>query len=632
MVRSARSSAFAERLDKARDQVRPSQPFLEASDGVLTYGELFDRIDRLASLFRERGVNEGDRVLLCTQSDRECVALYMAAVRWGAAAVVADPEATADELGQLVRVTEPRLAFIDRRALDQLGSGPDADLGLGVDCVPVVTGARRGRSLRDRLLGGSPSSDAGGSAYPALLDALAPAAELPPLPAETSPAHILFTSGTTDGPKGVVVTHRSLAAHMDTLVRHYGYDATTRVLNLLPLHHTDGITQGPTLVAMTGGTVVRPFRFRVQAVDDLLEAVYRERITHLYSTPTMLSLLLRLGEDYADSFDTPDFRFVISSAGLLSEALWTEFERFFRTCVVNVYGLTETVSGSLYCGPDDATRRLGTLGKPVDCAARLVDDAGEDVPVGSAGELLLRGEHVTPGYFRQPEETQKVLRDGWLHTGDLCTCDEDGFYRMVGRKKNVIVTGGINVVPEEVSGVLRRLPGVRAAETVGVRDGVWGERVVSFVELEPDAADADTAMTPDALASGCRAHLAPEKIPHRFHVVEELPRGPAGKVLLGELRALAEKLGGGPGGGGISPDDTRRTVIRIAADCFQQPEASLAPSSSPENTDGWDSFAHMSLILDLEEAFAVRFTSRDIMSVRSLADAEEIVCEKRLTG
>ena len=141
------------------------------------------------------------------------------------------------------------------------------------------------------------------------------------------------------------------------------------------------------------------------------------------------------GEASENAFLTEDFRFIISTAGYLNETLWKRFESRFSVRIANIYGLTETVNGGLFCGPDDSSRRIGTVGKPVDCRALIVDENGKELPMGKEGELILSGEHLMSGYINDEKETAGVLKDGWLYTGDIATVDEEGFYRITGRKK-----------------------------------------------------------------------------------------------------------------------------------------------------------------------------------------------------
>lgn len=327
--------------------------------------------------------------------------------------------------------------------------------------------------------------------------------------------------------------------------------------------------------------------------------------------------------DYFDSFTTPDFKFLISTAAYLDENLWRSFEQRYRVRVVNVYGLTETVCESLYCGPDDATRKLGTIGKPIDAEARVVDETGAALPDGKTGELCLRGDHVMKGYFRMPDEAAKVLKDGWFHTGDLGWRDADGFFHIVGRTKDVIITGGVNVYPEDVTGVMRGIPGVLDAVTFGMPDETWGERVVSCVLPAPDA-----QLTVEALAAAFLERASRQKLPKEIHILDEFPRGPAGKVVTALVKKKVGELNAKPAMPANAGGSAEDRIIRIAARTFKTTAESLTMRSDAENTKGWNSLAHVEFLLGLEQEFCLRMTPQDIMNIKSLGDALHIVGQR----
>jgi long-chain acyl-CoA synthetase len=484
--------------------------------------------------------------------------------------------------------------------------------------IDGTTSSRR-RSLVSKLLRGNRLDaqlivDRG--AFPALLEDVEPA-PFAPAPADAAVAHMLFTSGTTSRPKGVEITHGNIRAQLSTFLSVYRYDANSRILNTLPLHHTDGLMQGPAVALIAGGTVYRPGQFRIAALAELMATVRRERITHFIVVPTILSLMIRLDEEHNDSFKGSDLRVLRSSADLLDPTLWRSFEKRFGVEVTNSYGLTETVCEALYCGPAPATKRIGTIGKPIDCKARVVDDSGNDVPVGEVGELWISGTNIMKGYFRQPEETAAVLTDGWYHTGGLARVDADGFFAIAGRKKTVIVTGGTNVHPEYITTTIRNLEGVIDAVTFGLKDDIFGEIVVSCVVVAPDS-----GLDVDAILAHCHAYLSPEKVPAAVYLLPDLPRGSAGKVLLDDVKVLAaerarRKI--------KSTGDILEQVLEIAARTFKVPVSTLTSESTPDNTNGWDSFAHISFIAALEHQFSLRITASEITKLRSLADAEWIV-------
>lgn len=597
-------------------ETAPARKAFLAGPGA-SYGELREQVGQARGLLRRLGIAHGDRVAVASGDDLAVALLYAACLTSGVTTVVLDPQASPSEITLLVGRARPKAVFADRAILATAGALAREERATLIEIAP----AERKRNAFGLLLrrGGGEAP----AAFPALLAAEAPAGAVAPAD-EDDCALILFTSGTTSQPKGVQLSFRNLAAQMATFQRHYGFDAESVVVNHLPLHHSDGLNQGPLLAFATGATLVRPGPVTMQTLGTLMDAVYRERATHLVTVPTVLAMMLRLPADYDDSFGHPGFRFVASTAGPLAEEVWRQVEARFRTMVVNSYGLTETAIEALYCGPGEDTRQVGTIGKPVDCEARIVDEEGREVAAGEAGELWLRGDNVMLGYLDQPEATAAVLRDGWLRTGDLATRDEDGFHRIVGRKKSLIVRGGINVYPEDVTAALLSCPEVLQAATVGVPDALLGEQVVGcVVPRSPGADPSQGAM------DRCRAVLAPEKLPNRIVVLEALPFGPSGKVELQALRGLAQGVGAGsPGAGGSLAE----RVLDVAASVFQARREELSAASGDEEVAGWDSLNYLEFVLALERHFAFKMTPREVMGIRRLGDAIAVVERHAASG
>lgn len=607
----AESSDFVTRFDAIKDSVKPGQPLISGT-AELSYGELFERCTRLFALFQAQKLQIGDRVVLATHDDKALACVFLALLRHGITAVMVDPDAKPFEINNLIRASDPQAVFMDADKLEAL----QPQLQFAGPFYPIK--AERGRRGLLRVFKRNTPTD---NSFPALLDPLTPATPPISVPADTT-AMILFTSGTTSQPKGVELTHGNLSAQMETFIRHYQLDSQTHLLNALPMHHSDGLNQGLSIAFYCQGGVHRPGSFSLNALPDFLHSVYRERISHAVVVPTMLAMIQQMDSEFDDSFRSEDFRFVISTAGPLDQGLWQNFETRFATRVVNSYGLTETVCEALYCGPDDDTRRLGTIGKPVDCQVRVVDEAGNPVTPGQVGELHLRGANIMKGYFRHPEATAAVLQDGWLLTGDLVRCDDDGYYQIVGRKKNIIIHGGFNIYPEDVNEALLAIPGVVDVVTVGMPDPAWGEQVVSCVILQ-----ADEAPSMEELYAQCRERLAPEKVPNSIHIVDELPRGPAGKVILNEVKQwLAQREEPTVEAAGGSVDEL---VLTLAASVFKVPVERLSGDSTMDTTPGWDSLSHVNLLVALEKQFSVQFGPRDVMRVQKLRDAARLVREKQ---
>jgi long-chain acyl-CoA synthetase len=617
------NSPYVALFREIQAQIPRRKPFVVGSR-TLSYGALFDGLAALTGIFKQLGLSVGDRAILCSNDDIAVVTIFMALLRNGITTVILPPHAPAAELEPLIESADARALFIDVEAHERCNLGAvrrhdstivQIEPGNDEDAQGPLVRALASRFGRSKVEGSE-------LRYPGLLKSALGGAEPADHIPESTTAYILFTSGTTSKPKGVEISHRALFAQMSTFVRHYGLDTDTRWLNVLPLHHTDGLTQGIVVAFTAGATAYRPMRFRVDRLPTLLDLIYAKRITHFVTVPSVLNLILNLGDAYTDAFEGQDFRFVISTAAYLDLDTWQAFEEKLKVQVVNVYGLTETVCESIYSGPDSESRRIGTIGKPVDCEARIVDAEGSDVPAGSPGELILRGDHLMSGYFRMPEATAAVLKDGWFHTGDLAEIDGDGFYRIVGRKKDVIITAGINVYPEDVTRVLRGMPEILDAVTFAMPDPDWGERVVACVVPAEGASP-----TVPQIADYFLERASREKLPREIHIINDLPRGPTGKVIVDQVEKMLELEATAQDGDG-SDGSLEGKMFEAAAKAFKTLATDLSLDSSPENTKGWSSLAHVELLLTLESTFSVRFDPQDIMRISSLADAKRVLESK----
>lgn len=592
---------MSERLDR-RASAQPAAKAWFDGARTLTYGDAHEVSERLAGWAEAAGLAGGDVVLVASADPAVMALAVLGLVRAGLTAAIIDPVSTKREAAHVVATAGAAAAIADETLIDAWGlrSSPLRQVIAVTPAQPTLAsrllrGVRRARSV---------------AGFEWL--ETAERRPLPQVPPERA-AYIIFTSGTTAQPKGVVVSHRALTSHLLTLHRQFLHDEQSRILNVLPMSHADGLIQGPFLAYFSGGTLVRPAEFSTSAIDAILAAVYARRITHFVAVPTMLSLMLRFGSrELNDVFKGGDFKCVTSAAAHLEQDLWEKFERRYGVLVANLYGLTETVTGSIFSGPDPETRFVGSLGKPVDADVRIVDENGSDVPNGDIGEILVSGPHLMTGYAGDDDATSRVLRDGWLHTGDLARRDASGFIHYTGRRKTLIISAGRNIQPEEVVEVLRRHPAVVDAAVVGEPDDVFGEVPVAVVVLRRDLA-------PAALATHARESLSEYKVPRRIVVVEEIPKGRTGKVNVEGLRQLLD----GP------PDTSRRDkttlLMQVAAGVFRVPPDAVSLDSTPDNTPGWDSLAHLMLAAALERTFSVSLAPADIVGISSLRDALRLV-------
>jgi long-chain acyl-CoA synthetase len=603
---------FVEAFGLAESKANASKVFLETAMSRVKYAEVCMLVRKLASLYQEWDLKPGDRLAFSSKNDTHAAILFLSLLRNGITAVFIDPDAKKTRVEHLLKVSQPKALMLDSDLQDTWEI-------TGIEHIIKIDNRKRSNLLERLLKKGQAAANR--EEYPAMLSRYEPA-QLPDVIDPDLDAYVLFTSGTTSDPKGVRISHRALLAHLTTLSRQYGYSPDSRILNILILSHADGIIQGPVITFFNLAQLYRPLQFTIPQIPELLDSIYHYQISHFVAVPTMLSLIEKFGLDQHDAFQTDDFKFIISCGAQLEPNLWENFEQVFQTRIVNVYGLTETVIGGLFSGPDDHSHRIGTIGKPVDCYARIVDEKGNDVPPGERGELLLKGENIMGGYLNAPEKTAEVFWGDWLRTGDIATSDEQGLYRIVGRKKAVIISGGINIHPEEVTEVLNRHPKVMEAITFGLPDTIWGEQVVSAVGVKDDSVKAEH------LINFCRDYLEEVKIPKKIFISKELPKGRSGKVQIEAVKKMFEGLDQSLV---ANTNKLDRLVIDIASQCFKVTQDSLSLRSTPDTVPAWDSLAHLELVMMLEESFDLRFSPVEIMQMDSLVAIKNMI-ESKLYG
>jgi fatty-acyl-CoA synthase len=356
---------------------------------------------------------------------------------------------------------------------------------------------------------------------------------------EHDPHVMLYTSGTTGSPKGTLLSHRTYWLQATTSHLQLGFNEDDVGLSMFPMFHMGGWSL-PLGFWHTGATIAIMPKAEPRAI---LDAVARERVTYLYAVPTVYASLLAVPD--LDAFDLGSLRLLGGGTAPMTAAqVRTIMERLRCPRMVILYGSTEAGPVSVL-RPPDVPRKPETVGRPyLDVDVRLVDDDGRDVPRGAVGEIVVRSEFTMRGYWRNPEETARAIRDGWVHTGDLGSFDDEGFLSVVGRRKEVIRSGGESIFPAEIERVLVAHPAIREAAVVGVPDPHWGEAVVAAIVLRDGA-----TLTSEDVVAHVRAHLAGYKKPRHVCLLAELPRTAASqqvhKPLLREivLRRLAD--GGG---------------------------------------------------------------------------------------
>jgi long-chain acyl-CoA synthetase len=467
-----------------------------------TYAELVEMVARARGGFLATGIGEGDRVAVVCSNGVPFVVAYLAILGIGAVAVPLNPTSPASELAVQIDTVGAVAAVVDR-----IGSHPWRDV------TPASVPSLRTVIAADKagIAGAIPAGEI-------LAAAPAPVVDVDP----DHLAALLFTSGTAGAPKAAMLTHGSMRANLDQA--RSGRESAMPgdvAYGVIPLYHVYGlnVVLGQTL--LSGATLLLVQRFDPATA---IESIRQRGVTLLFGSPTMWVAFSQFEEAPADSFAT--IRVGYSGAAKLPVTVAETMERRFGVVVSEGYGLTE--ASPVVTSSTGMTPRHGSVGAVLDgIELRIVDEEGEDVLVGDAGELWVRGPNVFAGYLDDPEATSRVITpDGWLRTGDIGYCDDDGFVYLVDRAKDLIIVSGFNVFPAEVEDVLLGYPGVAEAGVIGVPHPHTGEAVKAFVVLA-DGEDIDE----ETLIEHARDQLARYKCPSKIVIVDELPRNAAGKLL-----------------------------------------------------------------------------------------------------
>jgi malonyl-CoA/methylmalonyl-CoA synthetase len=474
---------------------------LVTADGRrVSYAEADRASARIANCLLQLGAEQGDRVTVQVHKSTENLLLYLACLRAG---LVYHPLNTAyksSELAYFLGNAEPTLVICDSDALALIESVlPEA----GVKAVLTLNADGSGSLMQK-------AAEAVGDADIANCEG-------------TDMAALLYSSGTTGQPKGIMLSHDNLRKNAETLVEIWGFSCSDRLLHMLPIYHVHGLFIGVSCVLLSGASMAWHASFSDQAAVAALPDC-----TVMMGVPTFYTRLLA-NPDFGPTCCANMRLFISGSAPLLSET-FVEFQERSGHTILERYGMTET--GMNTSNPLQGERRAGTVGPPLPgVTVRVVDEAGEPVAGEETGNLQVRGPNVFPGYWRMPDKTaEDFTADGFFNTGDKAIIDTDGYVSIVGRAKDMVITGGLNVYPKEIELVIDDMTGVKESAVIGVAHADFGEAVVAVIV--PDG----NAPTETEVIAHCKAQLANFKVPKWVEVVDALPRNAMGKVQKNLLR------------------------------------------------------------------------------------------------
>jgi len=473
----------------------PDSPALRIDEVVITYAELDEATARVAGLLRERGLEPGDRVGIMLPNVPQFAFAYYGVLRAGGVVVPMNILLKQREVEFYLGDSGAKVIFAWHEFADAAHQGAVA---AGTGCIVV-----------------EPVS------FGQLLGNVEPAEEVVERAADDT-AVVLYTSGTTGKPKGAQLTHSNLAINADVSKALFSLGHEDVVLGALPLFHAFGQTCGLNAAVSAGASLALIPRF---GPEQALAAIERDRVTVFEGVPTMFAALLNYPD--RDRFDVSTLRACVSGGAALPVEVLRGFEAAFGCIILEGYGLSETSPVACFNHPD-RERKPGSIGTPIEgVEMKLVDDNRGSVAADEAGEIAIRGHNVMKGYWNRPEATADAIdADGWFYSGDIARIDEDGYFFIVDRKKELIIRGGFNIYPREIEEVLYEHPAVREAAVVGVPHAELGEEVGAAVALKPGA-----EVTESDIRDHVKANVAAYKYPRHVWFVEELPKGPTGKIL-----------------------------------------------------------------------------------------------------
>jgi long-chain acyl-CoA synthetase len=494
-------------LLEQRVAAAPDKHFLfsEADGRRFTFAEFDQAVNRTARLLETQGVRKGDAVSLLMPNSPEYVIAYFACWKLGALAGPINSLLKAHEISFVISDSEAKALMVHSDFLPTIDSIKNelGTLQAVIQFDDEATASSTNLSFLDT--NDTSSSDIN-------LD---------------SEAIVIYTSGTTGKPKGCLLTHGNLIANARQISEWLGFTKDDRLLSVMPLFHMNAVSVTTLSALYAGGSTVISPKF---SASRFWQIISDYQVTSFGSVATMLSMLLSsYPEGIPAGLRTDQLRFAMCGSAPVPAEVMQRFEKTFGCLVIEGYGLSESTCRSTF-NPPNERRRPGSCGQPIGNEMRVVDEEDREVANGELGEIVLRGENILKGYYKNDEATATAFRNGWFHTGDIGYRDADSFFYIVDRKSDMIIRGGENIYPREIDEVLYQHPAVAAAATIGVPDALYGEEVAAFIVLKEGKAASE-----EEFIEFAQEKLADYKCPKTIHFVRDIPKGPTGKLLKREL-------------------------------------------------------------------------------------------------
>jgi len=492
---------------KKNFQKFPHKIAIELNNKSVTFQDINIITNRISNSLKNLGVKKGDRIAQYVPNSLELIYTTVSSFKVGAIVVPMNTAFKEREIAFFLQDSEPKVIVTDTERLsileNVLSEVPSLEYILVIDLKEPSGKYIDFHELMSNRYDGDPEVE---------ID-------------DEDGAIIFYTSGTTGRPKGALLAQRSITSNLEALQKAWEWTSEDLFILTLPMFHIHGLGVGLCGSLYTGCSTIVKSKFDAK---DVLSTIQNMRVTLFMGVPTMYFRILEV--EGCEEFDVSSMRLFVSGSAPLSKDLFTKFHKTFGHKILERAGMSESMMN--YSNPYHGDRRPGTVGFPLPgVEIRIVDENFNDVPANTEGEIVIKGPNLLKGYWGNEEATAKAFKDGWFKTGDICKRDQDGYISIVGRSKDIIISGGVNLYPREIEEVIESIPAVKEAAVVGIPDEEFGEAVKACIVLEKDA-----EVTEEEIIAYCKERLASFKKPKRVEFLDTLPKNAMGKIMKDKLK------------------------------------------------------------------------------------------------
>jgi Acyl-CoA synthetases (AMP-forming)/AMP-acid ligases II len=484
---------FSSRLDKTA--------IIDKSN--ISYKELYLKISIISNLIKRVNIGHEDKIVLISGNSPFFIESYFGIIKSGCTCVPINPTLSNVDIDYIINSCSPKAIFIEKRFLDMIAEIVKKD-------IKIITEEDMDAFLINKADGEVSKEEI-------------------EIDLKKHVAVILFTSGSTAKPKGVMLTHHNLYYNTNSIIEYFKLNSKDRIEVVLPFYYCFGTSLLHTHLRVGGSLVINNrFMFPESVLDD----IEKYQCTGFAGVPSNYQILLR--KSSIKNKDFPSLRYVAQAGGKLPDNFIKELKQTLNgTEIFIMYGQTEATARLSYLPPNMLEEKLGSIGKGIPgTILKVIDKEGKDIKTGEIGEVVALGENIMKGYFNDNEETDKVIRNGYLYTGDLATVDNDGYIYIVAREKQIIKSGGNRISPKEIENIIIQIPGVIETAVIGVEDDVLGEAIKAFAVLNDEAFEVNEKY----IIEHCKEKLPSYKVPKYVVFLERLPKNSSGKVMIGDLK------------------------------------------------------------------------------------------------